>query len=155
MTDNIRYVHTNLISKDWRKLAGFYIKVLQCEPLLPERDFKGKELDAGTGLTNAHLTGIHLRLPGYAENGPTLEIFSYDDLKEKAELAVNRLGYGHIAFSVDDVKSMRNKILENGGNVIGEIVTLKISDTKEVTWCYVTDPEGNIIELQRIITPAV
>jgi len=31
---------------------------------------------------NAHLRGIHWRLPGYGEEGPTLEIFSYDQLIE-------------------------------------------------------------------------
>ncbi len=149
-TNNIKYVHINLIAKDWRKLAEFYIKVLQCKPLLPERDLRGHILDAGTGLTNSHLTGMHLRLPGYDDNGPTLEIFSYDDLKERSVSAVNRPGLGHIAFGVDDVESMRDKILENGGKAIGEIVTSEISDVKEVTWCYVTDPEGNIIELQCI-----
>ncbi len=91
-----------------------------------------------------------LRAPGYDDNGPTLEIFSYDDLKERSVSAVNRPGLGHIAFGVDDVESMRDKILENGGKAIGEIVTSEISDVKEVTWCYVTDPEGNIIELQCI-----
>ncbi|MCC6312340.1 MAG: VOC family protein, partial [Trueperaceae bacterium] len=31
---------------------------------------------------------------------------------------------------------------------VGEIVTLARSNGAKVTWCYVTDPEGNIIELQ-------
>ncbi len=31
---------------------------------------------------------------------------------------------------------------------IGEIVTLTTATGARVTWCYVTDPEGNIIELQ-------
>jgi catechol-2,3-dioxygenase len=28
------------------------------------------------------------------------------------------------------------------------VVTLTAGDGRRVTWCYVTDPEGNIIELQ-------
>lgn len=35
-----------------------------------------------------------------------------------------------------------------GGAPVGEQVTLQTSDGRRVTWCYVTDPEGNIIELQ-------
>jgi len=31
---------------------------------------------------------------------------------------------------------------------VGEVVTLTTSAGTQVTWCYVTDPEGNIIELQ-------
>jgi len=38
-------------------------------------------------------------------------------------------------------------VLANGGRAIGDIVTLTTS-RGTVTWCYVTDPEGNIVELQ-------
>ena len=45
------------------------------------RDLSGEWLDRATGLKNAHIKGIHLRLPGYGEGGPTLEIFQYDPAK--------------------------------------------------------------------------
>jgi len=38
--------------------------------------------------------------------------------------------------------------LQAGGYTIGEIVTMQIATGATVTWSYVTDPEGNIIELQ-------
>ena len=31
---------------------------------------------------------------------------------------------------------------------VGETVTLQTADGRRVTWVYVTDPEGNIVELQ-------
>jgi catechol 2,3-dioxygenase-like lactoylglutathione lyase family enzyme len=114
----------------------------------PERDYRGDALDAGTGLRGAHMRGVHLRLPGYGEDGPTLEIYSYDVLEPRPAAAVNRPGYAHIAFAVDDVPSARQLILESGGGPIGQVVTLTTSVGTRVTWCYVTDPEGNIIELQ-------
>ena len=61
-----RYVHTNLIAADWRALADFYIAVFGCAVVPPERDYTGAALDAGTGLDDAHLQGVHLRLPGWA-----------------------------------------------------------------------------------------
>jgi len=143
-----KYVHTNLVAKDWRKLAQFYMDVFECSIVPPERDYQGDTLDAGTGLKGAHLTGAHLRLPGYDENGPTLEIYNYNQLLQEEPPAVNRPGFGHIAFEVDDVHSARQIVLDNGGGVIGEIVTLTTKTGSKVTWCYMTDPEGNIIELQ-------
>jgi predicted enzyme related to lactoylglutathione lyase len=89
-----------------------------------------------------------LRLPGYDESGPTLEIYNYDQLEETNVPAVNRPGFGHIAFEVDDVIEARQLVEANGGGVIGEIVTLTTKTGSKVTWCYMTDPEGNIIELQ-------
>lgn len=142
-----KYVHTNLIARDWQALSKFYQELFGCVPVPPERDFQGEKLEAGTGIPGAHLRGVHLRLPGYGDGGPTLEVFNYNILENREKTAVNRPGFGHIAFSVDDVASAQKAVLEMGGQAVGGIVTLRVAAGK-VTWCYVTDPEGNIIELQ-------
>ena len=148
MSISFRFVHTNLIARDWRSLAAFYENVFGCTPIPPERNFEGKALEAGTGLPGAHLSGLHLRLPGYAEDGPTLEILNYHLLESRERTTVNRPGFGHIAFSTEDVSKAQTAVLQAGGAKVGEIVTLEISTGAKVTWCYVTDPEGNILELQ-------
>ncbi len=143
-----KYVHTNLVARDWRKLAKFYTDVFGCTLAPPERDYQGDELDAGTGLKGAHLTGAHFHLPGYEGDGPTLEIYNYDPLESGQTPSVNRPGFGHIAFEVDNVQEARKEVEANGGGVIGKVVTLTTKTGSKVTWCYMTDPEGNIIELQ-------
>lgn len=148
MNLNAKYGHTNLIAKDWRSLAAFYQELFGCVPVPPERDYTGDALDAGTGLHGAHLQGAHLRLPGYGDDGPTLEIYNYNTLEPRPATVVNRPGYGHIAFGVDDVTAAKRAVLDAGGCEVGEIVTLTTAIGTKVTWCYVTDPEGNVIELQ-------
>jgi predicted enzyme related to lactoylglutathione lyase len=148
MSITAKFVHTNLIAKDWRALASFYQQLFGCIPVPPERDFQGEKLEAGTGIPGAHLQGVHLRLPGYGDNGPTLEIFNYNILANRPETAVNRPGFGHIAFSVADVAAAQKEVLQAGGQALGEIVTLQVASGARVTWCYVSDPEGNILELQ-------
>lgn len=147
MIQGARYVHTNLIARDWRALAGFYEKVFGCTAIPPERDYSGPGFEAGTGVPGAKLQGVHLRLPGNGDHGPTLEIFNYSQLAEGPVPAVNRPGFGHIAFSVPSVAQAREEVLRAGGHPVGEIVTLTTADGRRVTWCYLTDPEGNIIEL--------
>lgn len=154
MNHGARYVHTNLIAGDWRALAGFYRQVFGCVPVPPERHFKGELLEAGTRIAGAALEGVHLRLPGYGDDGPTLEIFNYNILKDRPPTAVNRPGFGHIAFAVDDVGAARAGVLAAGGRAVGEVVTLEVSANASVTWCYVADPEGNVIELQSWSAPA-
>lgn len=143
-----RYVHTNLVARDWRALAAFYETVLGCRPVPPERDYRGSALEAVTGLPGARLQGMHLRLPGAGADGPTLEIFSYHQVQECVTAAANRLGFAHIAFEVPDVAAALQRVRAEGGGALGEVVTLQTADGRRVTLCYATDPEGNVVELQ-------
>jgi hypothetical protein len=75
----MRHEHTNITSKDWRKLADFYINVIACRMRTPEQHLTGAWLSRGTGVSNAAIQGGHLYLPDYETHPvqPTLEIFQY------------------------------------------------------------------------------
>ena len=148
MIHGARYVHTNLIARDWRRLASFYTEVFGCALVPPERNYSGPVLEAGSGVADTTLQGAHLRLPGNGPDGPTLEIFTYSRLEPGPPPAVNRPGFGHLAFQVPSVADASARVIQGGGAPVGEIVTLTTATGARVTWCYVTDPEGNILELQ-------
>jgi predicted enzyme related to lactoylglutathione lyase len=148
--DKVRFVHTNLVARDWRNLARFYETVFNCVPVPPERNLRGQPLDDATGLKSAHITGIHLRLPGYGENGPTLEIFEYDRELDGLESAANRPGFAHIAFAVADVHTVRDKVIAAGGGELGKLVTHEVAGVGWITFAYLKDPEGNLIEVQSV-----
>jgi predicted enzyme related to lactoylglutathione lyase len=149
MTLNARYAHTNLVARDWRKLADFYEGVFGCKRVPPERKIRGQWLDDATGVADARISGIHLRLPGFGDEGPTLEIFQYGRLEASLEPVANRPGFGHIAFAVDDVQAAYDAVLAAGGREVGKVVTTEIPDAGKIAFVYVADPEGNIIELQK------
>jgi predicted enzyme related to lactoylglutathione lyase len=142
-----RYVHTNLIARDWRALSSFYVRLFDCKPVLPERDLSGDWLDVGTGIENSHITGIHLRLPGHGETGPTLEIFSYDEGPAHPGIAPNTPGFAHIAFLVEDVPTMAAAVLAAGGSAVGGVATRDVPGVGQLIFQYMRDPEGNMIEL--------
>lgn len=148
MLHNVRYAHTNLVARDWRRLARFYQDLFGCTPVLPERDLAGEWLERATGVPEAQIQGVHLRLPGWGEQGPTLEVFGYNRLADGPPPAVNRPGLGHLAFSVDDVAQALEAVLAAGGHALGELVSLEIENAGTVTFVYCTDPEGNVLELQ-------
>lgn len=145
---NIRYVHTNIIAKDWKKLSLFYQHVFGCKPVPPQRDLKGEWLDKLAGMQNVHITGEHLALPGYEECLPTLEIFSYDSMNSNNPKLLNGVGLAHLAFEVEDVSEMLKKVKQEGGEQVGELVRTEYPDKVIATFVYVRDIEGNIIELQ-------
>jgi len=151
MSIQAEFAHINLIAQDWRKLAEFYQQVFGCVPVPPERNLSGQWLDEATCVPGAEIRGVHLRLPGAERGnaGPTLEVFQYNPLQARPQTAINRPGLGHIAFVVDDVQAARDAVIAAGGHDFGKVVSIEISGAGHITFVYVSDPEGNIIELQH------
>ena len=92
---------------------------------------------------------MHLLLPGFDEHGPTLEIFQFKENEENNSKKINKEGYGHIAFAVDDVNHCLEMILQHGGSTVGEVVNGEIRGVGKLHVVYAKDPEGNIIEIQK------
>ncbi|WP_027182850.1 VOC family protein [Desulfovibrio inopinatus] len=149
----MKYVHTNIVAKDWKRLARFYQEVFGCVPVPPERDLSGDWLDDLTGLKNSHLRGVHLRLPGYGDDGPTLEIFQYDVMTARPDYAPNTPGFTHLAFLVDDVAQTAEECFRHGATSVGERVIRKYPGGKTLIAWYLADPEGNMLELQTWAEP--
>ena len=145
----IRYAHTNLIANDWRRQLAFYVEVFGCEPVSSERDHRGGYFEDLTAIPGAHARGQHVRLPGHGEHGPTLEIFQYEHHEPTLPTSLIRPGFAHLAFEVEDVEAKRAEVLARGGSDVGKIVTIEIPGAGRLTLNYMTDPEGNIVELQH------
>ena len=144
----MRFAHTNIAARDWKKLSNFYINVFECKIKPPQRNLSGKWLDMATGLNGAKLEGIHLALPGHGDNPPTLEIFTYEKMHIEPNIMANRTGFTHIAFEVEDVNATFEKALENGAIKLGEIVEKEVPNVGILQFVYLRDPEGNIVEIQ-------
>ena len=106
-----------------------------------------------TGIPGATIEGIHLRLPGHGEAGPTLEIFQYNAMPDHPPVRPNTPGFAHIAFAVDDVAATVRAVLERGGSAVGELTVREVPGVGLLTVQYVADPEGNIIEVQQWQAP--
>jgi predicted enzyme related to lactoylglutathione lyase len=143
-----KFAHVNLIAKDWKRLVAFYQEVFNCQPILPERNLSGEWLDQASGIKNAHIAGIHLRLPGHGADGPTIEIFQYSAMPELPPVQPNMPGFSHIAFAVDDVATTAKAIIDAGGSAVGALTIREIPGAGVVTFQYLRDPEGNILEIQ-------
>lgn len=147
---NIVYTHTNINTPDWRKLSAFYEKVFNMVLVPPLRDLHGTWYQQATGMKNAHVTGCHMRLPGYGDSGPTIEFFTWDYPDGTSANQINGGGMGHLAFAVDNVEEKVSEILSAGGSTYGRIVkSYYPSKNQTLTICYAKDPDGNCLEIQR------
>ena len=153
MENSIKFIHTNIVAKDWKKLAQFYIDTFNCIPYYPERDLKGEWLGHLTRIQDVSIKGIHLKLPGY-QDGPTLEIFQYSpDKTPGSGMDINSKGFRHIAFHVEDIEEILALAIENGAKKYGELIETKIAGLGIIKVVYIKDPEGNIVELQNLRKP--
>jgi predicted enzyme related to lactoylglutathione lyase len=141
-----RFNHTNIVARDPERLGAFYIEVFGCVRFGADRNLAGDWLERGMGLPGARVRGFFLRLPGHGDEGPTLEIYSLDDI-EPGTTAVNRPGLMHIAFNVDDIEETVRRVLIAGGRMQGEIVEANVPNVGRAGFVYTRDPEENIVEL--------
>jgi catechol 2,3-dioxygenase-like lactoylglutathione lyase family enzyme len=144
---SVTFTHTNIVSSDPEGLAEFYVEVFECTTSGPRRHLDGEWLGRGMGLGGAVVDGVHLRLPGHGERGPTLEIFALPEV-EPGPSAVNRFGLMHIAFSVDDIHDTLERMVAAGGERLGEVSEAHVEGVGAADFVYARDPEGNIVELQ-------
>ncbi len=150
----MRYVHTNIVAKDWKKLSQFYKKVFHCKSVPGGgRDLKGEWPDKLTGIPSVHIQGEHLLVPGYTEDHPTLEIFTYSHEGDSNSKRINNPGLAHLAFEVDDVRETLKEVIAEGGGQIGDVVEATYPGNVRATLVYAKDIEGNIIELQSWHNP--
>ena len=62
--------------------------------------------------------------------------------------AVNRCGFAHLAFEVEDVEETLKALLEEGGSQLGEVVSAEYEDGRKAVFVYAADCEGNVLELK-------
>ncbi len=146
-----RLAHVSITAKNLDRLREFYEKALGFAEARPERAFSGGWLAKGTGVPGASIKRVHLRPPGSGPDGALLELIEYPNpIYDDTHPAANRTGLRHIAFetgSPDETAKLRDVIIENGGRALGEVSEKEIGGLGTVTFVYMADPEGNIVEL--------
>ncbi|KAL1611842.1 hypothetical protein SLS60_000063 [Paraconiothyrium brasiliense] len=78
-------------------------------------------------------------------NSVGFEVFEFIDPPNKPclEFDYAKTGFFHIAVTAPDVEGAVKRVLENGGDQVGEIVSMGAEDQA----AYVRDPWGNVVEL--------
>lgn len=149
MPINCKYLHTNLTVKDIDRMQTFYCDVFGFAPVREIQHLSGKWIEDITAVTKGEIRYVHLRFPGHGKSGPELELIQYLTPTKKYDITADTLGFGHLSFSVDDVHAALELIINAGGGCVGKLVTVDVPNRGRLTEVYATDPEGNIIELQK------
>lgn len=124
-------------ASDLDRLVAFYIDALDCRLLVPPTQIP-EPVSLGAGSAGETVQIAVLGLPGF-EDGPTLELIRIGDHGE--------VGQGLLTFYVDDVHEAAERVVGAGGAYKGEIVDIGGPGGRTSRFVFMTDPEGNVVDL--------
>jgi len=137
--------HTGIVVRDLEKTANFYraLGFVDDNQALEEGEF----IDQVTGLENTKLEWIKLKTP----DGYILELLQYHSHPENTEITQqksNKLGSSHMAFSVDNIDRICEKIEQLGGFIVNPPA---LTNDKKIKVAYCHDLEGVLMEIVEVL----
>jgi catechol 2,3-dioxygenase-like lactoylglutathione lyase family enzyme len=135
------FVHIGLVVEDLDETVRFLALLgFHCgEPGV----FSGEWIDRIIGLENVTVELVMARAPDGSDMFEVVRFHSPSAGAQELAPAANRPGLRHVAFTVDDVRGVVDRVREAGWETVGEIVDFQ----NTFLLCYVRGPEGLIVEL--------
>ena len=142
------FAHPALVVSDLEKAKRFYEEMFGFRHFCDEGWENNATVDKVIGVGGTACKGYTL-----AGHNCYLELFEFSAPQEQgpspSTLGPQDLGIRHLAFFVDDCRAEYQRLLDLGGEVLGEPTDIG----EGVYTAYCRDPFGNIIELAEIPTP--
>jgi catechol 2,3-dioxygenase-like lactoylglutathione lyase family enzyme len=135
------FVHIGLVVEDLDETVRF-LAVLGLDCGKPST-FSGGWIDRIIGLENATVEVVMARGPDGSDVFEVVRFHSPSAGAQEPAPAANRPGLRHVAFKVDDVRGVVDRVRASGWETVGEIVDFE----NTFLLCYVRGPDGLIVEL--------
>jgi catechol 2,3-dioxygenase-like lactoylglutathione lyase family enzyme len=135
------FVHVGLVVEDLDETVRF-LELLGFDCGRPSV-LGGEWIDRIIGLENATVEVVMARGPDGSDVFEVVRFRSPSAGAHEPAPAANRPGLRHIAFKVDDLRGVVDRVREAGWETVGEIVDYEST----FLLCYVRGPEGLIVEL--------
>ncbi|BBX00996.1 lactoylglutathione lyase [Mycolicibacterium moriokaense] len=141
MSDGIRLTHIGLCVRDIGRAAEFYCAALGFA------EVGRMQFDDTATAQLLDVPGLVLDLVYLQRDGFRLELLGYEQpgtVGEPGPRAMNRLGFTHLSFRVDDVDGIVDAIVAHGGRAFPERTVTFDGGNRGVM---AADPDGNLLEL--------
>ena len=134
--------HTSFTVSNLERSISFYTDTLGMKLLnVSDRDPEFSELL--TGIPGAHMRIAYLAVANYQ-----IELIQYLSPKgKKIDSKTCNIGSAHVAFNVNDLRSIYNKLLTEGVRFISPPCIIPEGPNKGGFVVYLEDPDNNTIEL--------
>jgi lactoylglutathione lyase len=136
--------HTSFTVSNIERSLEFYVGLLGCE-VLWRREIEEKYFRDIVGFPECRVRAVHLRIPGSLH---ILELFEYVIPRGvQADVRTNNPGSAHIAFLVDDLPSLYDRLASQGVAFRSIPIMIDAGANRGGHSVYVLDPDGITIEL--------
>lgn len=135
------FVHVGLVVEDLDEMVRF-LALLGFDCGEPGAS-SGEWIDRIVGLENVAVEVVMARTLDGSDMFEVVRFLSPSAGAQEQAPAANRPGLRHIAFTVDDVRGLVDRVRDAGWDTVGEIVDYE----NMFLLCYVRGPEGLIVEL--------
>jgi catechol 2,3-dioxygenase-like lactoylglutathione lyase family enzyme len=160
MSSAVRGVdHVGVTVPDIELASRFFVEAFDAEILYdllpaPRADDGGSSLGEQARLgTRAGVRWRRSQMLRIGE-GPTIELFEYDDAAQAQPPTASDLGVQHFALYVDDIDAVRASIVAAGGIALeGPTLLPGLESGDGNKWLYTLAPWGGIIELVTYPSP--
>ncbi|WP_226036583.1 VOC family protein [Aquibacillus saliphilus] len=140
-----RIDHVGIIVNDLPAAKAFFLDFGLV--LLGEGEVQGEWVERIIGLQDVKEEVIMLRTPDGDANIELVKFHTPSDENGIQRPLANTLGIRHIAFAVEDIEALVNKLKKKDAGLIGEIQNYE----NAYKLCYIRGPEGIILELAEKI----
>jgi len=137
-----RFDHVGVTVEDLEAVTAFFLN-LGLEQEGPSQIVEGDWVDRVVGLTDVRVEVVMLRAPN---GGTKLELSKFHrpvDERGPQPAPANQLGLCNVAFAVDDIQAVVDRLHADGFDLVGEVGVYE--DAYRL--CYVRGPEGIIVSL--------
>lgn len=141
--------HIAIIAKDLDIMVNFYTQILGFE-IKREFEIESEEFRTGINIPIAKAKGTHLQ---HSNLSMEIELFEFVEGQNNNQISsqANIPGYRHIAFVVEDLDQSYEVLKENGIEFFSAPITIKEpANVAGFQFVYFKDPEGNLIELNKL-----
>jgi catechol 2,3-dioxygenase-like lactoylglutathione lyase family enzyme len=133
--------HVGIIVNDLAAAKAFFLDFgLE---LQGEGEMEGESLDKIVGLNNVKTGYAYLQTPDGEANIELIHFYRPSGEKELDQPLANTHGIRHIAFVVEDIEAIVEKVKKHGAELVGSVYNYE--NTYKL--CYIRGPEGIILEL--------
>lgn len=144
-----KFWHAGMVVKNLESAIEFYTEGLGLN-LIATPVVTGQGISDLVGYEGSHLKEAFLGTGGETSvmDSSTLALIEYVSPRsaERVTSERNAIGAGHVAFLIDDLDDLFARLVDMGAGTLGP--PTRINDVTR--GCYLTDPDGNWIELVEI-----